>query len=620
MSAVTIGTYSDFFRALGQNESGNNYGFVSSLGYLGRFQFGEEALQAVGFYQGDQTSTIDFIGSWTQKAASYGAWDKTSFLNSPDAQNAATTAWFEKIDADLNALGLRSYEGQWIGGGQVTNSGLLAGAHLVGVWALKSFLESGGAHNTRDGYGTPVSEYVHRFGDYQTPFMASAQPSPGPVPSAGEGQVLTSSYAGAALTGGAGADTLNASQGADQLTGGAGADTFAFKATPWSAGRITDFQVGTDKLDLSRLYTNGYRGSDPVGDGYVRFTADGAGGTKVMLDVDGPAGPSGISFHIVTLQGIAPASVTATNVFGSPSPASPAPTPTPAPAPAPAPASGAGQTLTSPYPGAVLTGGAGADTLIASQGSDQLTGGGGADTFVFKMMPWSAGRITDFQVGTDKLDLSGLYTNGYRGADPVAEGYLRFTADGAGGTKVMLDVDGPTGASGISFHVVTLQGIAPAGLTAANTLGGAGSSAPAPAPAASGSVGQVLTSTYPGATLRGGSGADTLAASQGADQLIGGGGADHFTFANLPWSAGHVRDFQDGLDVLDLRPLFSAAGYRGQDPVADGYLRLQGDGAGGTTISFDADGWGSGHPWPTTVTTLDLTPPHLLGAGDWLFR
>src|SRR4051812_38121683 len=39
---MSNGSYTQFLSALGQNESGNNYGFVSSLGYLGRFQFGEE--------------------------------------------------------------------------------------------------------------------------------------------------------------------------------------------------------------------------------------------------------------------------------------------------------------------------------------------------------------------------------------------------------------------------------------------------------------------------------------------------------------------------------------------------------------------------------------------------
>ena len=34
---MSAGGYSDFLSALGKNESGNNYSFTSSLGYLGRF-------------------------------------------------------------------------------------------------------------------------------------------------------------------------------------------------------------------------------------------------------------------------------------------------------------------------------------------------------------------------------------------------------------------------------------------------------------------------------------------------------------------------------------------------------------------------------------------------------
>src|SRR5690242_186829 len=140
---MSAGTYSDFMAALGQNESGNNYSFVSSLGYLGRFQFGEEALQTIGFYAGnDGTGAIDFIGNWTPAAAAYGVTDKASFLHSAAAQDAAGQAWFAEIYKMVTGLGLQSYVGQTVGGVPVSTSGLLAGAHLVGVWALKSYLES----------------------------------------------------------------------------------------------------------------------------------------------------------------------------------------------------------------------------------------------------------------------------------------------------------------------------------------------------------------------------------------------------------------------------------------------------------------------------------------------
>jgi Ca2+-binding RTX toxin-like protein len=60
-----------------------------------------------------------------------------------------------------------------------------------------------------------------------------------------------------------------------------------------------------------------------------------------------------------------------------------------------------------------LIGGAGNDRLIGGAGVDTMTGGGGADTFVFAAGDSSAAsgqhdRITDFIVGTDHIDLSGI--------------------------------------------------------------------------------------------------------------------------------------------------------------------------------------------------------------------
>jgi serralysin len=286
------------------------------------------------------------------------------------------------------------------------------------------------------------------------------------------------------------------------------------------------------------------------------------------------------------------------------------------PPPSNPPPGNAGVVLTATSPGATLVGTAGADTLNASQGSDHLTGGGGADTFAYRALPWSAGHVTDFQVGVDKLDISALYTNGYAGADPVSDGYVSFASDGAGGAKVMLDPDGPAGANTIKFVVADLDGISPTGLTAANVFGASGAGSPPPSNPPPGNAGVVLTATSPGATLVGTAGADTLNASQGSDHLTGGAGADHFAFAHLPWSAGHVTDFTPGSDVLDLRALFAAIGYHGADPVADGTLSFVSDGAGDTRVMFKDPG----SPWPTLVTTLDHVDPGSVHSGDWLFH
>ncbi|WP_309087767.1 calcium-binding protein [Phenylobacterium sp.] len=302
---MSAGTYADLLRALGQNESGNNYSFVSSVGYLGRFQFSEEALQAIGFYNGDSTHALDFIGGWTDKARNLGVWDKSSFLASPGAQDAAQDAWFQRVWQDATQLNLQSYIGQWVAGVQVTPSGILGGAHLVGVWNLKSWLESGGAIDTRDPYGTPVSQYVGKFAGYDTPFTGGGggggpgpvptspptpAPSPAPQPDTGSaGQALHGSDANDHLTGAGGADTLTGGGGENVLRGGAGADSlqggWQFDDLHGNTGNDTvvggagdDWVVGGQ--DDDRLF--GEDGGDVVlGNLGVDFV-DGGGGDDVV--------------------------------------------------------------------------------------------------------------------------------------------------------------------------------------------------------------------------------------------------------------------------------------------------------------------------------------------------
>ncbi|MFM6266062.1 MAG: Calx-beta domain-containing protein, partial [Dolichospermum sp.] len=65
--------------------------------------------------------------------------------------------------------------------------------------------------------------------------------------------VITGNSGNNTLNGGLGNDTLNGGAGADILTGGVGSDIFVFQfgQSPVSgADRITDFAIGTDRIDL----------------------------------------------------------------------------------------------------------------------------------------------------------------------------------------------------------------------------------------------------------------------------------------------------------------------------------------------------------------------------------
>lgn len=120
--------------------------------------------------------------------------------------------------------------------------------------------------------------------------------------------------------------------------------------------------------------------------------------------------------------------------------------------------------------------------------------------------------------------------------------------------------------------------------------------------------GQTITAHSPNSTLVGTSGDDTITTSQGGDTVSGGAGADRIVLPVEPWSPHDVTDFALGQDRLDLSALFDAAGYTGSDPVADRYVWLLDDGAGGTKLLFDSDGAGPDPQWPNYVVHLEHVP------------
>ncbi len=168
------GNYEDFLRALGYRESGGRYGIVNKYGYLGKYQMGEAALKDAGYYKGDRTRKNDWIGEWTGKD---GVWSKEDFLRNPRAQERAIREFHRKMWSYIKALGLDKYVGKTIGGILITESGLLGGAHLLGAGNLKKFLKSNGRIVPTDGHGTPITEYIKKFANYDISEITGNRPT-----------------------------------------------------------------------------------------------------------------------------------------------------------------------------------------------------------------------------------------------------------------------------------------------------------------------------------------------------------------------------------------------------------------------------------------------------------
>lgn len=136
-------SFEGFKEALAFKESRGDYFTVNTLGYLGKYQFGAETLKVIGIYNPNQ------------------------FLYNPELQEKAFIANAERNKWVLRK-DIKRFEGKLIGGIKVTESGILAAAHLAGPGSVKKYLRSYGGDNFSDAYGSTVKHYMKRFSGYDT--------------------------------------------------------------------------------------------------------------------------------------------------------------------------------------------------------------------------------------------------------------------------------------------------------------------------------------------------------------------------------------------------------------------------------------------------------------------
>ena len=306
-------SYRDFLDALGERESGGDYGIVNTLGYLGKYQFGEPALIDVGYYAADGTGANDWKPAFF--TGKEGVESKADFLADGAAQEHAIRAYMKLQWAYLGET--QRYAGQVIGGIAITESGLLAGAHLLGAGAVAAFLDAGAVAPPKDAYGTAITEYMTLFADYDTPFVAdhsgreaiAGGPKDDILRGFGGKDALRGEGGDDRLKGGAGADFLDGGDGGDRLSGGRGRDVFHFAdlPDPGDDDLIGDFRSGRDTIELDHdVFTALPGGSLEVGmfrvgkakDGDDHILFDGATGT-LRYDEDGNGNADAVTIAII---------------------------------------------------------------------------------------------------------------------------------------------------------------------------------------------------------------------------------------------------------------------------------------------------------------------------------
>ncbi|AJR04575.1 lysozyme family protein [Siansivirga zeaxanthinifaciens] len=135
-----------FKEAIGFKESRGNYFIVNTFGYLGKYQFGKGTLRALGINNTD------------------------TFLKTPELQERAFIAYAQRNKWILRR-DIKNFVGKRINGILITESGILAAAHLSGAGSVKKYLRSYGLDNFSDGYGTTIEHYMRKFAGYDTSFL-----------------------------------------------------------------------------------------------------------------------------------------------------------------------------------------------------------------------------------------------------------------------------------------------------------------------------------------------------------------------------------------------------------------------------------------------------------------
>jgi hypothetical protein len=132
-----------FKEAVGFKESQGRYSIVNTFGYMGKYQFGKGTLKLIGVY------------------------NTNTFINNPGVQEKAFEAnlsrnkWILRRD-------IKRFSGKIIGGVKITESGILAAAHLGGPGSVKKFLRSYGENVFSDAFGSSVRYYMNKFAGYDT--------------------------------------------------------------------------------------------------------------------------------------------------------------------------------------------------------------------------------------------------------------------------------------------------------------------------------------------------------------------------------------------------------------------------------------------------------------------
>lgn len=179
--AQNRGSCKQFLEALAIRETGQQnppYSIENTLGFIGKYQFGEALLIELGYYQvqdpynggGNGIDKNYWLGTWTGKN---GINSKEEFMQNKN--NVQETAIREAFRLNWNRISqilqekersIEEFIGQERQEVKITKSGILAAAHLRGERGVTNLLLDYKVSN--DEFGTSILDYLREFAGYES--------------------------------------------------------------------------------------------------------------------------------------------------------------------------------------------------------------------------------------------------------------------------------------------------------------------------------------------------------------------------------------------------------------------------------------------------------------------
>ena len=136
-----INDFNGFKELLAFKESTGSYSRLNKFGFMGKYQFNLNTLKM------------------------YKIKNSNNFINNPELQervfliNVQRNKWILRKD-------IKWFVGSIINGTEITESGILAAAHLSGPGNVKKYLRSTGKDDKNDAFGTSISKYIKYFKNF----------------------------------------------------------------------------------------------------------------------------------------------------------------------------------------------------------------------------------------------------------------------------------------------------------------------------------------------------------------------------------------------------------------------------------------------------------------------